>query len=267
MPPDCHSTMPNQLTARLVALGGVPLVRAGDDLAATVLRGLEDSGEALADGDILVIAQKIFSKAEDRVVRLSTVIPTARAEAVACEVRKDPRVVELILGEAREIVRQQADLLVVEHVLGFVTAQAGIDMSNVEHEKHDDTVLLLPIDPDASCERLRLTLEQRTGVRVGVIMNDSHGRAFRNGVVGVAIGVSGIAALADLRGQPDLFGRKLQATEVAVADELASAASLIMGQAAEGRPIVLARGFPLPRREASAAELYRPKHMDAFRRA
>ena len=257
--------MTNPLTARLVALGGVPLVRAGDDLAATALQALSFSGEELADGDIIVIAQKIFSKAEGRVVPLSTVLPSARAEAIADVVRKDPRVVELVLREAKEVVRQQADLLVVEHRLGFVTAHAGIDMSNIEHEGEDDTVLLLPVDPDASCTRLRLALEQRTGVSIGVIMNDSHGRAFRNGVVGVAIGVSGIAALANLRGQPDLFGRSLRATEVAVADELAGAASLMMGQAAEGRPIVLARGFPLPRREASANELYRPKHMDVFR--
>jgi coenzyme F420-0:L-glutamate ligase/coenzyme F420-1:gamma-L-glutamate ligase len=180
-------------------------------------------------------------------------------------VRKDPRVVELVLREASEIVRRKPDLLIVEHRLGFVTANAGIDMSNIEHDEEDDTVLLLPVDPDASCARLRQALEQRAGVRIGVIMNDSHGRAFRNGVVGVAIGVSGIEALTDLRGQPDLFGRSLRATEVAQADEMAAAASLLMGQADEGRPIVLARGFPLRRREGSAAQLYRPRHMDVFR--
>ena len=211
--------MARQFTARLVALGGVPIVRAGDDLATLTLQALSESTEELVDGDILVIAQKIFSKAEGRVVRLSTVIPTARAEAVGRLVRKDPRVVELVLREANEVVRQQADLLVVEHHLGFVTANGGVDMSNIEHENEDDTVLLLPIDPDGSCNRLRAVLEQRTRVKIGVIMNDSHGRAFRNGVVGVAIGVSGVAALADLRGQPDLYGRSLRATEVAVADE------------------------------------------------
>lgn len=257
--------MANQLTARLVALGGVPLISAGDDLVTTILHAVDESREALADGDILVIAQKIFSKAEGRALRLSTVVPSARAEALGREVRKDPRVVELILREANEVVRHQADLLIVEHRLGFVSANAGIDMSNIEHETEDDTVLQLPLDPDASCTRLRLALEQHTGVRVGVIMNDSHGRAFRRGVVGVAIGVSGIAAVADLRGQPDLFGRRLRATEVAVADEMAAAASLMMGQAGEGRPIVLARGFPLPVREAFASELYRPKSTDVFR--
>ena len=266
MSPAARNSVTKQVTAQLVALGGVPLVRAGDDLAALTLEALSYSGVQLADGDILIIAQKVVSKAEGRLVRLATVAPSTRAEECAREVGKDPRAVELILREASEVVRKQADLLVVEHRLGFVTANAGIDMSNIEHEGEDDTVLLLPVDPDTSCKRLRMTLEQRTGVGVGVIMNDSHGRAFRNGVVGVAIGVSGVAALQNLRGQPDLFGRALRATEVAVADELAGAASLLMGQADEGRPIVLARGFPLVRREASASELYRPKHMDAFRR-
>lgn len=257
--------MPQAREARLIALGGVPLVRAGDDLASIVLDALAQSAEALVAGDVLVIAQKIFSKAEGRLVVLSSVTPSPRAEALAGETRKDPRVVELILQEAAEVVRHKADLLVVEHRLGFVTANAGIDMSNLQHATPDDTVLMLPEDPDASCSRLRDALAARTGVRVGVIMNDSHGRAFRNGVVGVAIGVSGVAALADLRGRPDLFGRKLAITEVAVADELAGAASLLMGQADEARPIVLARGFPLLQREASARELYRPKHMDVFR--
>ncbi len=240
-------------------------MRAGHDLATIVLSALSHSGEALAHGDVLVIAQKIFSKAEGRIVPLATVVASARAMALAEEVRKDPRVVELILRESKEVVRHKADLLVVEHRLGFVTANAGIDMSNIEHGDEDDTVLMLPLDPDGSCSRLRSALEARTGVGIGVIMNDSHGRAFRNGVVGVAIGVSGVAALADLRGQVDLFGRSLRATEVAVADEMAAAASLVMGQAAEGRPIVLARGFPLAHREASVAELFRPKHMDVFR--
>lgn len=257
--------LPPPASARLVALGGVPLVRAGDDLATIVVRALAHSGEVLIEGDVLVVTQKVFSKAEDRVVRLSTVVPSARALSLAREVRKDPRLVELVLRDSNEVVRHRADLLIVEHRLGFVAANAGVDLSNIEHETDDDTASLLPRDPDASCSRLRHALEERTGVQVGVIMNDSHGRAFRHGVVGVAIGVSGVAALADLRGSPDLFGRELRATEVAVADEMAAAASLLMGQASEGRPIVLARGFPMPRREAAAAELFRPKQQDVFR--
>jgi len=257
--------LPSAAAARLVALGGVPLVRAGDDLAPIVLAALAHSGETLADGDVLVVTQKIFSKAENRIVPLTTVVPSARAEALAREVNKDARLVELILSESNDVVRAKRDLLIVEHRLGFVSANAGADLSNIEHASDDDAVALLPVDPEGSCARLRAALETRTGVRIAVIMNDSHDRAFRYGVVGVAIGVSGIGALTDMRGVPDLFGRKLRYTEVAVADELAAAASLLMGQADEGRPIVLARGFALPRREGSARELLRPKQQDVFR--
>ena len=260
-----RSGPPQPREARLIALGGVPVVVAGDDLAAIVLSALDASREQLRDGDALVIAQKIFSKAEGRLVRLASVVPSARAEEIAREVGKDARLVELILTQASEVLRKRRDLLVVEHRLGFVTANAGIDMSNVEQTAGDDNVLLLPEDPDASCARLRARIRERTDVDVPVIMNDSHGRAFRNGVVGVAIGVSGMGAVTDLRGTTDLFGRALLATEVATADELAAAASALMGQAGEGRPIVIARGFPILRREGSAVELHRPRHLDVFR--
>lgn len=257
--------MVEALEARLVALGGVPPVKAGDDLSAIVLAALESSGERLRPGDALVIAQKIFSKAEGRLCPLDTIVPSVRAREIAEEVEKDPRVVELVLAESRDIVRKRRGLLVVEHRLGFVTANAGIDMSNVEQDDGDDTVLLLPADPDASCDRLRAQLRERAGIDVPVIMNDSHGRAFRNGVVGVAIGVSGMEAVTDLRGTADLFGRPLRSTDVAAADELAAAASLLMGQAGEGRPVVLARGFPIARREGRASQLFREKQADVFR--
>jgi len=255
----------NAPEARYVALAGVPMIKQGDDLAAVILSALAASGERLCDGDVVVIAQKIVSKAEGRAVRLADVVPSPAALSLAEEVNKDPRLVELILGESDEVVRKRRDVLVVAHKLGFVMANAGIDMSNVEHRSADDTALLLPVDPDASCVRLRTSLKQLTGADVGIVINDSHGRAFRNGTVGVAIGVAGLPALLDRRGEPDLFGRALQHTDIGLADEIAAAASLLMGQAREGKPVVLARGIPMQRREGTAAELVRPRRLDLFR--
>lgn len=251
--------------AQFSALASVPLVRPGDDLADIILAALAASGERLRDGDVLVIAQKIVSKAQNRQVRLDTVTPSEDAERLAHEVNKDARLVELILRESTEVVRHRRDVLVVAHRLGLVIANAGIDQSNIEQGAIDDAALLLPEDPDATCVDMREKLRARTGASVGVIINDSHGRAFRNGTVGVAIGASGIPALADLRGTSDLFGRRLHSTEVALADEIASAASLLMGQAGEGRPIVLARGIANARGDGSAADLVRPKAIDLFR--
>lgn len=253
------------VTAQLVALAGVPLVKPGDDLASLTIKALASSGERLRDGDVLVFAQKIVSKAQGRIVPLGAVVPSARARQLAAEVNKDPRLVELILRESTDVVRHRRDVLIVAHRLGFVMANAGIDFSNVEQGDADDTALLLPTDPDRACAELRKALSERTGVDVGVIINDSHGRAFRNGTVGVAIGASGVAAVADLRGQADLFGRNLRSSQVALADEIASAASLLMGQADEARPIVLVRGLPKPARGGSAAELVRDKAADMFR--
>lgn len=249
---------------RLVTLPGIPLVRPGDDLAALIVDALARCGEALCDGDVLVIAQKIVSKAEGRVVNLGTVRPSARALTLAREIRKDPRLIELILAESDEVVRHSRDVMVVAHRLGFVMANAGIDQSNVAPDG-GESALLLPRDPDASCAALRARLQERTGVDVAVIINDSHGRAWRNGTVGVAIGVAGMPALLDLRGCPDLFDRSLRITELGLADEVAAAASLLMGQADEGQPVVLARGVPYARREGSARELVRPRERDLFR--
>jgi coenzyme F420-0:L-glutamate ligase/coenzyme F420-1:gamma-L-glutamate ligase len=251
--------------ARFTALAGIPLVKPGDDLADVILHGLAASGEALRDSDVIIIAQKIVSKAENRLVRLDTIRPSPEAERLARDVNKDARLVELILRESTEVVRHRRDVLIVAHKLGLVLANAGIDQSNVEHGAHEDMALLLPENPDATCLQLREALRVRAGAEVAVIINDSHGRAFRNGTVGVAIGASGLPALADLRGLPDLYGRRLQSTEVALADEIASAASLLMGQAGEGRPIVLARGIVNARGEGAAADLVRPKKIDLFR--
>lgn len=206
----------------LTALPDVPEVRPGDDIVALILAGLSRAGEHLRDGDIAVLAQKIVSKAEGRYVRLADVTELAKA------VRKDARIVELILQEAREVVRQRPDVLVVEHVRGYVLANAGIDASNLEPACEDERVLLLPRDPDASAAAIRAGLEKASGARLGVVINDSLGRAWRNGTVGTALGSSGLPALMDLRGKPDRHGRELCSTEVGVADEIAAAASRLM---------------------------------------
>jgi coenzyme F420-0:L-glutamate ligase/coenzyme F420-1:gamma-L-glutamate ligase len=250
----------------LTALAEFPLVHAGDDLAGLILAALEANRISLAGGDILILAQKIVSKSEGRLVDLAGVTPSERAASLARQCGKDPRFVEAVLRESREVLRARPGLLVVEHRLGFVCANAGVDRSNVgDVEGEGEWVLLLPEDPDASCRRIRDRLRESSGAAVGVIINDSHGRAWRNGIVGAAIGVAGLPALVDLRGRMDLFEYQLQITQVAAADELASAASLLMGQADEALPVVHARGFPYPLRDSSTAELIRPKEQDAFR--
>jgi coenzyme F420-0:L-glutamate ligase/coenzyme F420-1:gamma-L-glutamate ligase len=247
----------------LTALPGIPAVTIGDDLAALIWQAIGNQGIVLADGDVVVLAQKIVSKAEGRAVALRDVTPGARARELAEAAHKDPRVVELMLAETAEVLRCRPGVIVVQDRRGLVMANAGIDASNVAED--GETVLLLPVDPDASAARLRTDLEARSGVRIGVLVIDSFGRAWRLGTVGTAIGVSGIPALIDLRGAPDMNGRPLQTSELGAADELAAAASLVMGQAAEGTPVVHVRGFPYPLREGSAAELVRPKAMDMFR--
>jgi coenzyme F420-0:L-glutamate ligase/coenzyme F420-1:gamma-L-glutamate ligase len=255
--------MPTRMT--LAALQGIPQVQPGDDLASIVIVALEASQEVLADGDILVVAQKIISKAEGRIVALEDVVASERAVALAADVGKDPRQVELVLRESREIVKHRPGVLIVEQNLGLVMANAGIDHSNIESPEGREQLLLLPLDPDASCQRLRDGLRQRLGVTVGIIVNDSIGRAWRVGTVGQAIGVAGLPAVIDLRGATDLFGRELLVSEQAVADELAGAASLLQGQAAEGLPVVLIRGFVSDAPVQGADALVRPREMDMFR--
>ncbi len=260
------------MSLRLTPLPGIPLIRHGDNLADIVVDATQRIGINLQDGDIFVFAQKVISKAEGRTVNLAMVTPSQRAIELAKQTEKDPRVVELILQESNEVLRARVGAIIVEHKLGFVCANAGIDHSNVDNrsddfsrQTHDDWVLLLPADPDRSAETMRSDIQSKSGKRIGCLIIDSHGRAWRNGTVGVAIGVAGIPGLEDLRGKEDLFGYKLQVTTVGVADELAAAASLIMGQAAEGTPVVHVRGFPYPMREASLKELIRPKDQDLFR--
>jgi coenzyme F420-0:L-glutamate ligase/coenzyme F420-1:gamma-L-glutamate ligase len=255
------------MTLTLTPLPGIPLILPGADLAQVVLQAVQRARIQLREADILVFAQKIVSKAEGRLVNLAAVIPSPRAVELAETIGKDARLIELILQESREVLRTRPGTIIVEHRLGFVCANAGIDHSNVagEGDGQDEWVLLLPEDPDASASDLRRRFEEASGVGLGVMIIDSHGRAWRNGTVGVAIGLSGLPGLVDLRGQADLFGFRLRITQVGAADELAAGASLVMGQAAEATPVVHVRGFPYALREASLSELVRPKDQDLFR--
>ncbi len=256
--------MPSQPQIELIALSGIPDVQPGDDVGRLLLDALDRAGLALQDGDVVAIAQKIVSKAEGRLVALSDVAPGEHAQRLAQQVGKDPRLVELILRESEEVSRAAPGVLVVRHRLGLTSANAGIDRSNVE-PGGEERVLLLPQDPDASAARIRETLLAERGAAVGVVITDSHGRPFRLGTVGVAIGVAGLPALWDRRGEADRYGYRLQHTDVGVADEIAAAAGLLMGQAAEGRPAVLLRGLRLPPAHGRAADLVRPRELDLYR--
>lgn len=251
----------------LIPLPNIPMVHTGDDLVEIITNGLIQAGISLVDGDILVLAQKIVSKAEGRWVNLASIHPSAQAIDLAKEIEKDPRLVELVLNESNQVLRTRTGTIIVEHRLGFVCANAGIDHSNVagKGDPEEEWVLLLPENPDVSAHNIRKRLESMSTVQLGVMIIDSHGRAWRQGVVGVAIGLSGLPGLVDLRGKSDLFGYTLRITTIGVADELAAAASLVMGQADEGTPIVHVRGFPYAFREGNIKELLRPKDQDLFR--
>ncbi len=251
----------------LTPLPNIPMVQTGDDLVEIIWRGLSQAELKLADGDIIALAQKIVSKAEGRWVNLVLVQPTERAVSLAKEIEKDPRLLELILQESNEVLRTRPGTIIVEHRLGFVCANAGIDHSNVagEAKPGEEWVLLLPKDPDGSAQLVRQNLERLSGVQLGVVIIDSHGRAWRQGVVGVAIGIAGLPGLVDMRGKSDLFGYNLRITTIGAADELAAAASLVMGQTGEATPIVHVRGFPYKMRDGTLSELLRPKDQDLFR--
>ena len=249
----------------LFALPGIPMVRPGDDLSALIGDGFARAGEAAAVGDVLVVAQKIVSKSEGRYADLTAIEPGPRARALAESTNKDPRLVELILRESRNVVRHRPGVIIVEHRLGFVMANAGIDSSNVEPAGADERVLLLPRDPDGSARRIGQAVSARAGADCAVIVNDSVGRAWRVGTVGLALGAAGLPSLLDLRGRSDLFGRPLAVTQVALADELAAAASLLQGEADEGMPVVVVRGLAAAGRGASGAALIRDEADDLFR--
>jgi coenzyme F420-0:L-glutamate ligase/coenzyme F420-1:gamma-L-glutamate ligase len=251
----------------LTPLASLPMISPGDNLPDLILKAAADVQLGLQDGDIFVLAQKVVSKAEGRLVNLQSVQPSTRARELAAAAEKDERLVELILQESREVLRVRPGLIIVEHHLGFVCANAGIDHSNVRGDwgEADDWVLLLPADPDASARQIQQALQKSSGKQLGVLIIDSHGRAWRLGVVGQTIGLAGLPALVDLRGRADLFGYSLRVTQVGTADELAAAASLMMGQADEAIPLVHVRGFPYPLQSAQLGDLLRPKEQDLFR--
>lgn len=255
------------MSITLTPLQDIPLIRQGDDLADILVKALRATQIVLQDNDILVLAQKIVSKAEGRMVNLIDIKPTQRALELASITGKDPRVVELMLQESSEVLRARPNTIIVEHKLGFVCANAGIDHSNVAGagDVNEEFVLLLPRDPDHSAQEIRTKIQATTNKKIGVMIIDSHGRAWRNGTVGICIGLSGIPALIDERGWKDLFGYTLKSTVLGAADELAAAASLVIGQAAEGTPVAHVSGFPYPLREGSLKELIRPKEQDLFR--
>jgi coenzyme F420-0:L-glutamate ligase / coenzyme F420-1:gamma-L-glutamate ligase len=249
----------------LIPLRGVPLIEPGTDLLSLICELTEGEGPALRDSDVLVIAQKIVSKAEGRYVDLTTIEPGKEALALSAQVQKDARLVELILRQSGTVLRHRPGVLIVEHKLGFVLANAGVDQSNVDPRQGAMPALLLPENPDGSAQRLHEGLRLRLGKNVAVIINDSLGRAWRLGTVGVALGAAGLPALSDLRGRPDLYGRPLQVSETGFADEIAAAASLLMGQADEATPIIIARGLKWSAKSSSAARLLRDPGKDLFR--
>lgn len=254
---------PTRLTLSVVP--GIPLLQPGDDLAAIIIAAIRQAKLGVSEGDIVVVAQKAVSKCQGRYIDLATVIPSWHARELAVEVNKDPRLVEVILAESVRIVRKAPNVLIVEHRSGCIMANGGVDQSNIAPTAGGEPVLLLPKDADGAAEALCAALAAHFGKRLGVVINDSFGRAWRKGTVGVALGAAGIPALKDLRGKPDLNGRPLQVSETGFADEVAAAASLLMGQADEGHPVVLISGFTLTDAPIPARALIRPASEDLFR--
>ncbi len=254
-----------------IGVDNIPMVKPGDDILSLIDAGMASMGDELKQDDVIVLAQKIVSKAEDRYLDLTTVSPTSEAEQLAIEVDKDPRKVQAILDESNEVVRKRPGVLIVEQKLGFIQANAGIDQSNILNEggDDDDLCLLLPRNPDKSAADLKDQVKSRHSIDVGVIINDSLGRAWRVGSLGLSIGVAGFTALEDYIGQADIYGRELLVTQVGAADEMAAGASLVMGQTDEKTPVVIVRGYQPrePEEEAlrGVAPLIRPKEMDMFR--
>ena len=257
--------MQRSSAVEILAVPGLPRIAKDHDLVDLIGEGLERGGIVPRGGDVFVLTQKIVSKAEGRMVELATVVPSAEAIELAGKVQKDPRLVQLILSESARVVRARPGVLIVEHKLGLVMANAGIDQSNVAAPDESQRALLLPVDPDSSAATFRRRLSQRFGVPIAVIISDSFGRAWRRGTCGVAIGAAGLPSLMDLRGSPDLFGRELQVSITGHADEIAAAASLVMGQGAEGQPVVIVRGLTWRGPDNAASTLVRPAAEDMFR--
>lgn len=252
------------MTLRIFPIEGLPLVSAGDDLPTMIATGAAKNGLELHDADVVVIAQKIVSKSEGRQVLLSTVMPSSEAVRLAEETEKDPRVVELILQESTEVVRKKPGVLIARHRLGHVGANAGIDQSNIDHTC-GEAVLLLPLDPDKSAREICSSLRSITNKDVGVIVSDSANRPWRLGTIGIAIGAANIRVLDDRRGGKDLFGRELKVTLSNLADSIASAATLAMGETTEKIPVVVLRGLTSTLGSDDASISNRPIEEDLFR--
>ena len=253
------------INLELIALEGIPLIEPGDDIVGVIFSSLEEQQVKLKEGDVFVIAQKIISKSENRYAYLNQINPTSTAFHLSKETDKDPKLVQLILDESRKVLRHRKGVIVVEHKLGFVHANAGIDRSNIKSDKKNPRVLLLPNDPDLSALKIKEKIMKKTNHKIGIIINDSSGRAWRNGIVGIAIGSSGVDVLSDLRGHKDLYGNSLEVTEVGKADEIASAASLLMGQGNEAFPVVLVRGLSVSDDKRDVKALLRDPLEDLFR--
>ena len=249
----------------LLAIEGIPLIEPGDDLVSIIIQAIKEQKIKLRRGDILVIAQKVVSKSENRYAYLNDVVPSSNAITIAENSDKDPKLVQLILNESVKVIRQNRGVIVVENKLGFIHANAGIDKSNIELNADNPKVLLLPEDPDNSALKIKEEIFRQTELNVGIIINDSSGRAWRKGIVGIAIGSSGVEVLLNLRGQKDLYGNALEITEVGRVDEIASAASLLMGQANEGLPVILVRGIPETSEVNNVKSILRDKSEDLFR--
>jgi coenzyme F420-0:L-glutamate ligase / coenzyme F420-1:gamma-L-glutamate ligase len=257
--------MATKTQLEISAIPDFPLVEPGDNLFEIILSSLDKANLHLIDGDCLVLAQKIVSKAENRYAYLNQVTPSTEASELSEHVCKDPRLVQLILDESVEILRHRPGAVIVEHRLGYVHANAGIDQSNIENNPDNPRVLLLPENPDHSAARLQQALSEATGKHLHIVISDSAGRPWRNGITGFAIGTAGFTPVINEVGKKDLFGRSLEVTEIAVADELAAAASLLMGQADNAIPAVLIRGIHLTSSNSGSQDLIRDRQKDMFR--
>jgi len=248
------------------ALNHVPSIKESDDIAEIILKSMHKDSLELEDNDIVVIAQKIISKAEGCLIDLESIAPSSESIKIAERTDKDPRLVELIIQESKEIIRIEKGVIIVEHRLGHILANAGIDQSNIDHKPDKETVLLLPKNPNKSAKKIKEYIENQTGKTIGVIITDSMGRPWRLGTIGYAIGASGVKTIVDLRQKKtDLYGRELQTTVIGLADQIASAATLIMGESNEGKPIVLVKGIDMPSDSDTVDDLIRPKEEDLFR--
>jgi len=248
-----------------IGVTGIPLVRPGDKVSQLIIRACQQQGIILQNNEIIVITQKIVSKAEGRLRNLNSTKPSIKAFLISLITQKDPRFVQLVLEESESVLRVKKNTLIVEHKKGFICANAGIDHSNVDENNQENIFLLLPENPDLSAIKIKAEIEKQLSIKIGILIIDSHGRAWRQGTIGMAIGLAGMPGLVDLRGKEDLFGFKLRITMVGAADELAAGASLLMGQAKEGVPVVIARGFPYEMRDGNLNELIRDKNDDLFR--